>query len=124
MEAKNLRIGNYYQENSKIYKVGINDLVNLIRHEGTKYKSDITKILLTDNWLINFGFIAKTKLSGHDGFYSHGWYVIKEKDCYSFLVAGSSVILAKLNYVHELQNLFFALNRNELELKNECRTRG
>jgi hypothetical protein len=118
MEAKNLRIGNYYQENGKIYKVDINDLINLIRHEGTKYKSDMDKITLTDNWLINFGFVTKTKLSGHDGFYLNGWYVMPEKDCYSFMIAGSSVVLTRLNFVHELQNLFFALTNTELYLKN------
>jgi hypothetical protein len=72
-------------------------------------------IPLTEEWLIKFGFKKNTDngdLKGNDCYYTHQNF----KRCISlpnFIYDGT-----KLKYVHQLQNLYFALTGEELEVKN------
>jgi hypothetical protein len=118
MEAKELRIGNFYKENGKVFITKIDDLLNLVRHEGTKYKSDMEGVKLTSMWLIGFDFVPKIKLGGFKGWYKKGFLIKGKENYYDFTPEGSSLVLCSIKYVHELQNIYFALQREELELKS------
>jgi len=132
MEAKNLRIGNYYYQDGfyriernkpRIYIPTRNFILNketliwLLTEGELDY---IKPIKLTEEWLINFGLIET-----HYGEYiltNNYWgiYFYYDKDEeYWFVNANNEYAICKFKYVHELQNLFFALTGNELEFKHK-----
>lgn len=117
MKVQELRIGNYYQENGVIYKSNINDLVGLTRMENAKRQSAMKGVLLTDEIISQLGFDNCERRSKFGAFYKDGWYLIKEDDVYEFIPEGSSLILSKVRYLHELQNIFYALTKCELSLQ-------
>ena len=109
MEAKELRIGNWIYSNTDkdIYRV---DLI-----ESWRNYLSISAILLTEEWLLRFGFeyinetigyanerhyISQTR-SGLDWLFMP--FCTNDEDCY-----------IKISYVHQLQNLYFALTGKEL----------
>ena len=110
MKATELRIGNLFY---KDYPTGkeietVNEISNFfINSVGI---SSIKPIPLTKDWLLKFGF---------DGCKS------PNKDIQVGLVddemslAWRVFILKKIQYVHQLQNLYFALTGEELTLKNK-----
>lgn len=126
MEAKNFRIGNliqdfYKQEPYVIDADGIK-LCFLIEKEGRYQTTMHSGIPLTEEWLLKFGFernrnfkrefdylsnedYKKIKMVNH---YENGWLIKWHWWEYGKMI----------NYVHELQNLFFAINDTELELKS------
>lgn len=80
----------------------------------------ITPIPLTEDWLINFGF--KKSIQGTAFFrnlkvYNHLFepYIVNHKGWHLSLRAKK---VAKLEYVHQLQNLYFAITGEELNVKN------
>jgi hypothetical protein len=117
MKANELRIGNY---------------VTVIKTNGTIEDfeaqiqcADITRIFdkcfniwnyrpitITEEWI--------TKLAFQDN--THGYYLEKSKqpnfDAYLFYYSScdDDVLLRGVRYVHELQNLYFALTGEELEI--------
>lgn len=89
------------------------------------YAKDHHPIPLTEEWLLNFGFKKakdETKITYFNIDTEHAKYVIysyKQKfdftiDCNEFCK-----VLRQLRYVHELQNLFFALTGKELKMKKK-----
>lgn len=124
MEAKNLRIGNYLQDGKggicKVEKLGTDWNENGI--EAPAIKGALTKmpnapIGITEDWLLNFGFKCEVKEGNQNEFRvykldqityntNHGWWWKHQLD-------------NQPKYIHELQNLFFAITGKELELKNE-----
>lgn len=117
LKAIELRIGNYYQENGTYYKVAPDDITNLIRCEASKTKSDMQPIPLTEEILMKNGFIKNKYKETYDSYSLNGYRIINDKNEYEFLIYGSSVIIAKLYSLHQLQNLYFDLTQKELEVK-------
>lgn len=124
MKANELRIGNLVlikcisKELTAIddYDVQPINIYNLV--ELSNYNSDflIKPIQLTEEWLLNFGFETHKTPSGNFAYYTkdiftfntnHGWWINK------FRLDNQDL----LKYVHQLQNLFFALTGKELEVK-------
>jgi hypothetical protein len=131
--ASELRIGNIvsfpieksgensYYENSVIVKLSFLYASAFILNGDSKkdYETPIPKIIptqLTEGWLLEFGF-----------FKFNNAYILKkpEESSINFqfsvwqdMTYNSSEFNIKLNYVHQLQNLFFALTGNELQLSN------
>ena len=137
MEAKNFRIGNKIMFGERWINISHHDISNMAKMEVTEGEiSSLYKpIELTADWLIKFGFkegnkcyknaysldVLKTDFylrpSYEDGFY-WGFNISDEKlDC-------ELNDVKPLKYVHELQNLFFAITGTELRLKDECSTCG
>ena len=106
MKATELRIGNYYKGASRgnIEIVSWQTLRDL--SEG---KLNLLPIPLTEEWLLRFGFEQKTS--------SFVIYPvsIKRQTKNAFFYSPTSL---HLKYVHQLQNLYFALTGEELVLKN------
>jgi hypothetical protein len=120
MKANELRIGNWVnyriydkldnpQEYFDLSQVDAIDLQTLDDH----YYQPIP---ITEEWLVKFGF-------GLDG---EGWYWLRKKDHitphgYSFNYYGNfleidELRISKIEFVHQLQNLYFALTGEELQI--------
>ncbi|MCT3817806.1 hypothetical protein HZQ56_17860 [Elizabethkingia anophelis] len=110
MEAKQLRIGNYVNHNGFVpVTIDAVDIIHCQQHPEA-YKP----IELTEEWLLKLGFI-KSKFSSN---------CFKITNGYKFDFAGGEVLyldsirLEHIKYVHQLQNLHFALGGEELTIKS------
>ena len=116
MKTNELRINNYVKD-------PYGNTIKLVSVE--KDASMLTPIPLTEEWLLKFGFVKddnfgnwhlnhleiyKKDLSiiGIDDKGNIYWYFYAADDYYSWT--------QKLDYVHTLQNLYFALTNKELEI--------
>ena len=122
MKASELRIGNWvemYKEESKPFKISAGNIsveYKANKQGYTRYKP----IPLTEEWLIRFGFedvqINKTQVK-----------CLTEYQFSFFFIDGHIQFVDSENaldftetlcqYVHQLQNLFFALTGEELKIK-------
>ena len=115
MKANELRIGNLIKHHDKTITVaGI--VRNTIYYESKElcFDSNIGEynpfqpIQLTEEWLLKFGFVEEFE----NKFYKDSIAIeVFENEC--ILYIGYFVDLA-INYVHQLQNLHFALTGEEL----------
>lgn len=125
MQSKDLRIGNLIRFNGKIIPIGFEELEAVYWNNchdnggGEMYPIEITRELLKD-----FGFEAydldlflnvppRITMVFFDGIVSN----------FSLVQDGKEICFGHgyLKYVHELQNLYFALTGEELELKSESK---
>ena len=114
MEAKNLMVGNYVKD-------PYNHIIRLVSVE--KDQSMVRPIPITEEWLNDFGFRKYAgnhyiELSGgsmHAKFYVQR--PVKSKSDYYFYWDEFGRI--ELKSVNQLQNLFFALTGNQLEVKQK-----
>ncbi len=113
MEAKELRIGNllltdydYLVEVEFIHKnhFDCRELTTGSFVVNGKYKP----IPLTEEWLVKFGY---RWTNGYGYRFLKGWIKLKEG------VWKSYDLEAEVKYVHELQNLYYALTKKELTIK-------
>ena len=134
IQAKELRIGNYvYDGNSELAQVSsivdgaINyelDYGNLWTNEVC-YFENINPIPITEEWLLKFGFSINKKTCVHifefeiDDKVNFAVFLYDDEKEALFIKnsARSSKIIFKkrIDYVHQLQNLYFALTQKELE---------
>ena len=119
MKANELRIGNYIQDQGgKILRIDwfeqnkacMQMFVNYIEvHPLTEHFDSMQPIPLTEEWLMKFGFEALFSGAGYVknhveiGYNHNGFYIITSG--------------LKIKYVHQLQNLYFALTGEELTIK-------
>lgn len=118
MEANELRIGNYVQSRIEVGQkwdiiVSANDLIG-------NYKL-FEPIPLTEDWLVKFGFRITDSESNlnltyakKDGFCINTYQ--EEKVGYWWLGFYHNNKNKHIQYVHQLQNLYFALTNEELTL--------
>ena len=125
MEAKNIRIGNvvhFYGNRKPLIIKEINSenknawLKGYVVHgNGDKTAIDCLRpIPLTTDWLKDFGFGLS---NFHKGWHrtTNGIEILFDIDMGCFI----EMVGLDINYVHQLQNLFFALTGTELEVKQE-----
>jgi hypothetical protein len=114
IDAKELRIGNYIyinrahgkgQKQKKVKQVNIHYLKELDFCE----KKYIEPIPLMEEWLIKFGFVWN-----ENGYFEKNHFKITDEMQFLFFNLGDW--FKKINYVHELQNLYFSLTNQELTL--------
>lgn len=123
LDAKDLRIGNYLNKNLKsgngrtlTDKIGCQDIVRIYQNTGS---INYEPIELTEEWLLRFGF-ERHELDN--------WFYLKIINDWTRLninINGSVCELSISNhgavinvaYVHQLQNLYYALTQKELTLK-------
>jgi hypothetical protein len=122
MEAKELRIGNIVKYENTVYLHGgkITEVDNIIQGETDYYEP----IPLTEEWLLKFGFNKEhnsDESEDRDCFYINdsddSFYMNYDYKSYYgwYLGATTYGYLTSLQYVHQLQNLYFALTGTELE---------
>ena len=123
MKSNEFRLGNLVNFVERVIVVSQPDIENMVRMEFAEgVISELYQpILLTEEWLLRFGFertynsqfrlkydlpcdfigfdISKTEEKSMEGFRYFGHYI-------------------KIKYVHQLQNLYFALTGQELIINN------
>ena len=121
MKAQEIRLGNYvmdYDGSHKIFKVKSitkEKKVNMFFING-RWDSDVLPIPLTEEWLLKFGFEKYPHSWGNSIFHLTEWDNYHMKWCVAFN-KNNAIIIQKLQYVHQLQNLYSALTGKELNLK-------
>lgn len=115
MEAKELRLGNLITDAfGQIHKVTAGTLMYL-QDADEKQSENIKPIPLTKEWLLKFGF-SKEKYHSFS-LKTKGFQIdfeIIKNSVYGCFLEGVGL---DINYVHELQNLYFSLMREELIIK-------
>jgi hypothetical protein len=113
MKANELRVGNWYHwyADGKLYHYQIEPK----DFQRTDLLPNFEPIPLTEKWLLKFGFEVFEFDNGQPNQYrfKDRLLVIREE---KFVDYGSSVAI---KYVHQLQNLYFALTGQELQLKQQ-----
>ena len=129
METTELRIGNLVNlmlnhEDFKTIRVDVTDLIN-IPHGGV-----YEPIPITEEWLLKFGFEPINK---HDNTFityadwTHNYFLQLDvrKGDNKYLILDNSFddlrafSMVDIEYVHQLQNLYFALTGNELKYEEQ-----
>lgn len=125
MKANELRIGNYVLKSLKSgngrkieVKIDINDFIRIC--DGSEIYN-FEPIPLTEECLLKFGFKETSDKDFIGGLYTRGkdgFYINKETMSYCGIdYEGTIDDIVEINYVHELQNLYFALTKEELTMK-------
>ena len=119
MNAKEFRLGNWITYKDVKYQIfGLNKELPFVDSEefmcGVIDFNNIKPIKITDDILAKLGFIAMLDYS-----YSHeiigGWFEMSKHNL-TLNMNGSN--LKSVQYVHELQNLIYALTGSELSLSS------
>jgi len=121
MKANEFRVTNFVNYNGEMFPIifiGL-DSVMLIRKDKSTFtvKLDrIKPIKISEKFLLNFGL----KLTGYN------WYEIKSKSEIVFEISTSGLFaidrmstIRCIDYVHQLQNLYFALTGSDLVFSTE-----
>lgn len=123
MKAAELRIGNWYNEFGIPKQATASTIVAMSQIEAAGKKViDVSAIPLTEEWLKRFDFKPSSDYDLQKNFI--GWtrdgsdYGVAVKSTHHFFLdAGDDNyyrIPVKLEFVHQLQNLYFALTGEEL----------
>ena len=115
MKANELRIGNYVMYSSLIQVNGYNIA------ECEEYPTRFAPIPLTREWLLKFGFVEKIDAYFYNDYciediHNGATWVISEFD---HITDEFTAIGCGIKYVHQFQNLYFALTGEELTFKSE-----
>ena len=119
MNSKELRIGNFIMQRDRV--VNVNYVTEYTIGYGIdSFDSSYSKLAifkpipLTIEWLLNFGL----KMNGNNEEWKlTDWHCGEFlEDCF-YLMLGN--VEYEIKYVHQLQNLYFCLVGEELELKEE-----
>jgi hypothetical protein len=134
MKANELRIGNWVY----IPQAKTNEQIGVIEENGrfltkgykTSYSSIecLRPIPLTEEWLLRFGFRKKASFSDHTIHIDMTNILCLDNDNNESEFSAVSIYdvdegvwiyLESIQYVHQLQNLYFVLSREELKLKDD-----
>lgn len=110
MKASELRIGNYIENTDSqmaSYMVVNADVIK--QNEHTMYAS-LEPITITKEWMFKLGFEVSIVL-----FRKNNLLIQYCVDHFKVYLSGN--FIANIQYVHQLQNLYFALTGEELTLK-------
>jgi hypothetical protein len=125
MKAEELRIGNLvlipYNKSNK-QEGFFEATISQIGDFGAYIKpEDYEPILLTEEWLLKFGFIDLNERCGLKGIFSiinKHIYINIETMSYCEIDYEQNIIdIIRVEHVHQLQNLYFALTGEELQLQ-------
>lgn len=118
MNAKDFRIGNLVEYDNRIFEIDTiaEEFPTLNTDEfgiGVVSWANIKPIPLTEDWLLKFGF---KKINHIYGYYF--WSLSKGKiDIYEKKTTFRGYSVLHIEHVHQLQNLYYALTGEELNLK-------
>jgi len=117
MKATEFRVGNWIMGDiGKPYQMELSDFSDwYMDHNSHEFGNHIHPIPLTEEWLLKFGFDYDNETSTYSLLTS-----LRKCDlCIDILLSDGEYFwkYVELKYVHQLQNLYFALTGNELEIK-------
>ena len=126
MKASELRIGNYVRSNDVNMASYFTVTASFLKQNENEMSCFIEEIPLTEEWLLKFGFIEYidfgVKMGTYDKMPLCGFtYSIHTKKV-MIMHKGNSIshwLNINIDYVHQLQNLYFALMGEELTFKSE-----
>jgi hypothetical protein len=132
MKTTELRIGNYLMGGNgpvKIISIPDDISVNIgkgdpyLVHTEPPYKPCLSPISLTEEWFLKLGLKhnqdVKFTVQIYPAFCEHTRSRIKfySVDTKTYILRINDTDICELQYVHQLQNLYFALTGNELNIK-------
>jgi hypothetical protein len=120
MKPSELRIGNYILGEVEDWKVGRVTAINIMGNDDVSLDidaesyliTDIQPIPLTEEWLLKFGFTHENTIGGWSKWSNKKMKLLDMKFYFE-----SSEYFIRVEYVHQLQNLYFALTGEELTIK-------
>lgn len=117
IEPSELRLGNFINNNNKVIEITLAQNVTVTANTFSGMlslrKQDIIPIPLTEDWFIKFGFENKSIYFVKDGEYR---FTLAENKVYVQVGPDElGCFIRTIQYVHELQNLYFALTGTELK---------
>jgi len=115
MESE-LREGNFIFYSGEVLQLNHKN-IDLVYTKGVKFLEGIE---INVNWLENFGFFYINGSGDNSTFFQQGVKVELSDDLSTVYI--HSLEIRKIKYVHELQNLFFALTGNELVYRDAIHT--
>ncbi len=116
LQARDLRIGNYVSGMFEIEKIeGIYE--SFANTDGANHipLRNLKPIPITEEWLLKLGF--ERGENHHFITYKRGEIELLDNIGQFFRVYYSKTHLMDIKYIHELQNLFYCITGNELEMK-------
>jgi len=118
MKAIELKHGNYTMQDGKIGRFDVTgEYEYTITDDHEMLITNLKPIPLTEEWLETFGFTLQEEI---DAYMSPDEVNILHIDGYRQEVMRETEYSIPLKYVHQLQNLYFALTEEELKPnKNE-----
>ena len=121
MDVRELRLGNYVDNNVEIFKLEAKDLIFLLAFDNEHYANPIP---LTEEWLLKFGFEKEIDCG------SEYWTIQIGNNLHLTIslednTAGidlnwksqGSLIWMMVKHIHTLQNVYYSLTGEELEVK-------
>ena len=112
LQAKDLRIGNWVQTKQTDKQFQINEI-----NDSSLIESCYKPIPLTEEWLLKFGFNKGDVISTEVQFFTKKDWSVKtwhNKTC--ILFKGNNSMKTDIKHVHQLQNLYYALTNEELQI--------
>jgi len=115
MEARELRIGNWVESDGNQFQIDAGWFANY--HCNMSLSQNTNPIPLTEEWLVKLGFnyggiwIELMGLMSCGRILQHKGMGAKSTAFYI-----NEQFIANIQYLHELQNLYFALTGTELEI--------
>jgi len=116
------RIGNlvnYTIDRKSIFQGKITAITKnrLVVDKVTSKYMNIEPITLTEEWLLKFGFERNTINNKKFIYYFFGYgYFYFDNNVFSMNFSSQDDVVINIKYVHQLQNLFFALTGEELTI--------
>lgn len=119
MEVKELRINNWFNLNGKDFYIDLKMLYAISSGNPDYDLQKINPIPINKEWLEKFGF-KKTRFSRWENYnlitYGYGFMFGEWDKVILSMDESSEIFVHDVQYVHQLQNLYFALTGNELTL--------
>jgi hypothetical protein len=108
MKASELRIGNYvYDTLGKVNRIDLEAITYIVKEP----RNQVKPIPLTEEWLLKLG-AKKDKID-------NTYYLSELEIMLPNFFRYKTSMISRIDYVHQLQNLYFALIGEELTLKSE-----
>lgn len=130
MKANELRIGNIVKDAKQDYQGVVTGILSDYLAQVTypsgvtakEYPEELAPIPLTEDWLLRAGFERDRTLSGisfHNFRFNDIELYAPDKEGWCAAYCSYDIFKLSIKYVHQLQNLYFALTGDELTFTDQ-----